>query len=66
MGCDPSAMYAPRDQFHHQEDIIRYEPVPRSDLHREEVCRLQDLPVQRQELPPAHPDQINFSLLAEY
>ena len=54
MRRDARDLHAPCGQLHHHQDIVRHESVPRRNLHREEVRRREDFPVQLQELRPAH------------
>ncbi len=54
MRGDPGNLDAPRGQFHHHEDIIGHQTVPRRHLHGEEVRRGQHLPVHLQALRPTH------------
>jgi hypothetical protein len=55
MGCDAGNLHPACREFHDHEHVIRHQPVPRRHLHGEEVHGGQDLPVQLQELRPAHP-----------
>jgi hypothetical protein len=42
-------------QLHHHEHVVRHQAMPHGDFHREEVRRREHLPVQPEELRPAHP-----------
>jgi hypothetical protein len=54
MWGDPGNLDPARCQFHYNEDVVRHQTMPRRDLHGEEVGGSEDLPVQLEELRPAH------------
>jgi hypothetical protein len=55
MRGDAGDLDTPCRQFHHYEHIIGYEAMPRRHLDCEKVRGGEDLPMQLQELCPAHP-----------
>jgi hypothetical protein len=55
MGRDAGKLHPACRQFHDHEHVIRHQPVPRRHLHGEEVRGGEELPMELQELDPAHP-----------
>src|SRR4029450_6454410 len=55
MGRDAGNLDLARRQVYHHQYRVRHQAMPGGHLDREEIGRGQDLPVQLQELRPAHP-----------
>jgi hypothetical protein len=53
-GVMPAACTRRVRQVHHKEDIVGHQAMPGGHFHGEEVGRGQDLPVELDELRPAH------------
>src|SRR5262249_50942045 len=54
MRRDAGDLHAACGQLHHYQHIVGHQAMPGGDFHREEVRGRQDLPVELEELRPAH------------
>jgi hypothetical protein len=54
MGRDPRDLHTPRREFHHKQDVVRYQAMPRRHLHGEEVRGSQHFPAEFQKVCSAH------------